>query len=313
VRLSETPVSEAVSDTDRTALSATIPLSESGQSDDSHESHTRVEAARVRGSDPSAGFAPSGASAARDFLAERLALFARIACLASSGFLLVGVVLNALVAQSGRRVPFERLPVFHVVATAVLLLVWLVAGSRSLSNRGLRLLDAAGTIAAGVSYAVMASTMPFSWRPDLLVLLILNAVLLGRAALVPSEPRRTAWISAASVLAIPFATVWIFRADASGELPIVPLVINATLWATFTVVLATVISSITFHLRRSVVRARRLGQYTLLDKIGEGGMGAVYRAEHQMLRRPTAIKPPAVRAGGAADGAARKPPHGLRL
>ena len=33
------------------------------------------------------------------------------------------------------------------------------------------------------------------------------------------------------------------------------------------------ISSVTFNLRRSVARARRLGQYTLDEKIGEGGMG----------------------------------------
>ena len=250
----------------------------------------RVEAARVRGSDAPAAFAPTDPSGEREFFAERLALFARIACLASSGFLIMRVVLNAVAERGPRGVPLEKFPVFHLVATGILLIVWLVAGSRRLSNRGLRRLDAAGTIAAALAYAVMAGTMPLSWRPDQLVLLILNAVLLGRAALVPSEPRRTAWISAASVVAIPFVTFLIFRANSLGDLVPGAVVTQATLWATFTVVLATLISNITFHLRRSVVRARRLGQYNLLEKIGEGGMGVVYRAEHEMLRRPTAIK-----------------------
>ena len=213
-------------------------------------------------------------------------LFGQIACLASSGFLLMRFAINAF----AKRAVFERFPVAHLAATAILLLIWILAGSRALSNRGLRRLDSAATIAASLAYVMMVLTMPLAWRADQLVLLILNAVLLGRAALVPSEPRRTAWISAASVAAMPIVTFLLIRQNPSPELPPGAVVTQATLWATFTVILATLISNVTFHLRRSVARARRLGQYTLLEKIGEGGMGVVYRAEHEMLRRPTAIK-----------------------
>ncbi|MGI9458059.1 MAG: serine/threonine protein kinase [Aeoliella sp.] len=43
-------------------------------------------------------------------------------------------------------------------------------------------------------------------------------------------------------------------------------------------------------LRREVFAAKQLGQYRLKQKIGAGGMGEVYLAEHQMMKRPCAIK-----------------------
>jgi eukaryotic-like serine/threonine-protein kinase len=53
-----------------------------------------------------------------------------------------------------------------------------------------------------------------------------------------------------------------------------------------------VFSNLTWRRRLSEaeLKLKQLGQYTLVEKIGEGGMGVVYRARHMLLRRDTAVK-----------------------
>ena len=56
------------------------------------------------------------------------------------------------------------------------------------------------------------------------------------------------------------------------------------------------------RLRSEAFQARQLGQYRLTQLIGSGGMGEVYLAEHQMMKRPVAIK--VIRPNRANDPAA---------
>jgi serine/threonine-protein kinase len=118
-----------------------------------------------------------------------------------------------------------------------------------------------------------------------------------RAALVPSTPRRTVLITATFGIPMLLATSLILpaadgglelRAENSSALPWLPGA-TAMMWG-YAVIVCAVITRVMYGLRAEVREARRLGQYVLEEKLGEGGMGEVYRARHGMMRRPSAIK-----------------------
>jgi serine/threonine-protein kinase len=67
-------------------------------------------------------------------------------------------------------------------------------------------------------------------------------------------------------------------------------VANFALWLAAATTVAAIASRIIFGLQQQIRHARRIGAYVLEDKIGEGGMGVVFRAKHALLRRETAIK-----------------------
>lgn len=112
----------------------------------------------------------------------------------------------------------------------------------------------------------------------------LTLLLSVRAALVPSSAVRTLLVGAGVMLVF-----LIFGPGMFAELD--PLVQEGVQFIALAFIAATTVTShVIYGLQRDVRRARQLGQYTLVEKLGEGGMGAVYRARHAMLRREAAIK-----------------------
>ena len=55
-------------------------------------------------------------------------------------------------------------------------------------------------------------------------------------------------------------------------------------------VAAPVVARIVYQLNVAVKRAKEMGSYRLVEPVGAGGMGEVWRAEHRLLARPAALK-----------------------
>ncbi len=169
--------------------------------------------------------------------------------------------------------------------------IWLFTRRGRRSNTTLSALDVVVSLGVCLGWTVMISVgLKRGERPEMIALLASSYTLVFRAAFIPSTPARTAVVSLASLLPIVPASAMIHaRAPVSGEVPLAPPV-NVAIWAVLGAAATTCISYVVFGLRQEVRKAKQLGQYLLEEKIGEGGMGVVYRASHALLRRPAAIK-----------------------
>ncbi|HZO12856.1 MAG TPA: serine/threonine-protein kinase, partial [Polyangiaceae bacterium] len=115
------------------------------------------------------------------------------------------------------------------------------------------------------------------------------------AVYVPSTARRSLALGVVAGIPLVIGIFLAFRAAApagqwSPTVQGLAVAASTATWWSMTVMLTTATSRVIYGLRREARAARQLGQYTLEEKIGEGGMGSVYRARHAMLRRPTAVK-----------------------
>jgi serine/threonine-protein kinase len=120
-------------------------------------------------------------------------------------------------------------------------------------------------------------------------------LVLAYGALIPNTRRRSLLIVAALTavpLAVIPASVAVNPILRQGHF--VPLTVQWALIMMFPAAIAVVATARAAALQRRAFeaerRADRIGQYTLKRKLGEGGMGEVWLAEHGLLKRPCAVK-----------------------
>jgi eukaryotic-like serine/threonine-protein kinase len=222
-------------------------------------------------------------------LQERLGLVARLRAVLLS-VLWAGAL--AATCLFGSRLELRSILVLGLVVIGLSGSCGLYLTKKRLGLGTLRALDVglpivlAGAASLTIAVSALAHTAVFAALLWLMMLLTL------RAALVPSPPSRTALIGILGTLPLVFTA---YRSghldpDLPGYLSPLGFAAGIAVWSALLTLATSITSRVVYGLERDVRRARQLGQYRLLDKLGEGGMGSVYLAEHAMLRRPTAIK-----------------------
>jgi len=240
-----------------------------------------VAAERRRGGDASV-------SAFRSLAQQRLREFQRLLGLTHASLGFMALVLSGFgLGDPGR---IRTAGAVHVGIGCALGVASRLLDRRKLGPGALAIADGVTTVAAS-SVVVLSASLARLGVAGNVAGMVLTITLMLRVAMLLGPPRRTFAVGLASSVASLASARIVEAFDRVETLAVRPMEYVAfAVYALLLVSVTTKASRVIHGLQETVEAAKRLGQYVLVEKIGEGGMGSVWKAHHAMLKRITAVK-----------------------
>lgn len=165
-----------------------------------------------------------------------------------------------------------------------LYVIWVEPTRRRLVGAGIAFQLSLGlALAVMEPFDVLATDRPYT-------LISWNCVnILMVPAFVPASPR---FIVGFAFLLACLTPLGFGSLAGVADAPALSMDVQVSLWAPpFICALAVAVPArLVAQLRSELSSARQLGAYELVERLGQGGMGEVWRARHRFLKRPAAIK-----------------------
>jgi serine/threonine-protein kinase len=182
--------------------------------------------------------------------------------------------------------PVNRLVVLAAVLSGIALFV--LRRQRIVAPHTLMRLGMGFEILVALSIATIETSGEFTTVAPLLGLSAIAGWILLAAAVIPATPLVRLGLAAGAATAWPVA----LAVNATRLGLVIPSWTQAAIWPAANYVCAMVAYLVARWLYATAPeqRTEALGNYELMSRIGEGGMGEVWRARHKTLARPAAVK-----------------------